>query len=274
MGKFDDTWNFYVNNYFPFMYGLYVIEVFLKPKDKFEIENVKNEYFKKSKEYFDQNNIFYEEDKLTDLLNGNINKEFGNLLQYLLPRYKDDKRVKDLHWIAVKLVKINNEELYDYEDTINTIKETRVYKLPNRNNKKRLYVSDGSFKYYDGNKQYTVDDSINDFKSVEDLGIEDESIGIIDVKVDNFKYYIVYWEHWYPYDHYITFYEAPCATFEEATWLAKKIDKILPIEIYRYRKDERSREYIFEVYREIGIRKVEEELLRHSSHQRKRRLAL
>ncbi len=274
MGKFDDSWQFYVDNYFPFIYGLFTIEAFLNSNDTSVIENVRNDYFIKSKEYFDQNNIFYDEKHLLDLLDGNIKKEFGALLQYLYPRYKNNKCVKDLLWFAFVLVNVNNEGLYDYEDTVKHIKENRIHNLPNKNNKKYLYVNNGSLQYYDGNKQFNIDDSINEFKNVEDLGITNESIGIIDVKINDFKYYVVYWEHCYLYDHYLTVYESPCATFEEAVWVAKKIEKVLPIEMYRYRKDDSSREYLFEKYREPGIRKVEEELLRHSSHQKERKLTL
>ena len=127
---------------------------------------------------------------------------------------------------------------------------------------KYLYIHNGTF-YYNANGVVYKVENVYDYKDVEGLGRTSVSIGILDVKIKDFKYYIVYWEHCYFGDHCITVFSAPCLTFEDAVYLAYKLDSIEYDEYKRFKRNDSSREYIFDLYKIKGMGKVNRALQEH-----------
>lgn len=103
MSRFTYTWWFYVKYYFPFMYGLLTIE-FEADRNDLNLKSLKSEFYERTKEYFDENNIWYEEEYMQELLDVDMFREFCLVLTSMYDRYADNKCVIDLTKISLDIV--------------------------------------------------------------------------------------------------------------------------------------------------------------------------
>ena len=112
MSKFDNdaVWQYYVENYFPFMYCLmYMEQVFRSnglPQDF--ITEKKREFVKFGKAYFDEKNYIYEEEIVDELVDLDISKEFKAVLIYRYYMYEKNPVVIDFIKEAIKMVQIKD----------------------------------------------------------------------------------------------------------------------------------------------------------------------
>lgn len=94
-------WISYINNYFPYMYGLFELEVAAKRfKQQYLINNMKGEMRKRYIEYCKKNAIFYIESELTEIMLFHIEEEYGEILIERFKRYRKNKAVRDVVDIA------------------------------------------------------------------------------------------------------------------------------------------------------------------------------
>ena len=77
----SNAWRFYVDHYFPYMYGLMMIENWsTENQQTTKLPNLKKDFTKKMISYLEENEIFYIESELEEILHFNINKEFRSVL--------------------------------------------------------------------------------------------------------------------------------------------------------------------------------------------------
>lgn len=80
-------WRFYVDNYFPYMYGLMRIEIEAEEKNKdiITLQSWKTEFMQEIIKYLEKNQIFYMKETLEEILKFDMNKEFRRVL---IEKYK------------------------------------------------------------------------------------------------------------------------------------------------------------------------------------------
>lgn len=85
-------WRFYIDNYFPYIYGLMLIENEIKrTKQLDQMDKIKKEFTEKIIEYLDKNQIFYIKQEMEDILKFDINAEFRSVLLTEYYQWPKDK---------------------------------------------------------------------------------------------------------------------------------------------------------------------------------------
>ena len=74
-------WRFYMENYFPYMYGLMMIENHCKKtKQVSKISTMKRQFIEETIQYLEKKKIFYIKSELEEILKLNMNEEFRRVL--------------------------------------------------------------------------------------------------------------------------------------------------------------------------------------------------
>lgn len=100
-------WRFYIEMYYPYMYGLYVIECTGRVENKVHmVSQWKNELMQELIKFFEEKNIFYDEEHLRKLLEMDMTEEFGEVLCNDYGRNGWPK--KSIHNVLNMVTKITN----------------------------------------------------------------------------------------------------------------------------------------------------------------------
>lgn len=90
-------WMVYVENYFPYMYGLFELECASKRyKKEYFLLEMKKEFKRQYIEYCKRSNIFYIQKELNKIMDFHIEKEYGRILLIRFKMYRNNQTVKDV----------------------------------------------------------------------------------------------------------------------------------------------------------------------------------
>ncbi len=88
-------WRFYVDSYFPYMYGLMLIEKHCEENNQSDkMSTMKREFTQETIQYLERKQIFYIESELEEILKFNISKEYSKVL--LKDFYKWRGKMEDI----------------------------------------------------------------------------------------------------------------------------------------------------------------------------------
>ncbi len=73
-------WSFYVDYYFPYLYGLMLIEQKLKNSEQEKITKIKKEFTEKIIDYLEEEQIFYIKSEMDEILNIDMTTELQKVL--------------------------------------------------------------------------------------------------------------------------------------------------------------------------------------------------
>ncbi len=117
----DDSfgWMSMVPRYFPFLYGMLMIEMkFIKEHDEVWIEDKKIDFLQKAIKYFRDNNLFIIEEDVEKLYSIKVKKEYCRLLLEKYYDYEGNEHLKNLIKIALGVINdasLNITDLTEYE---------------------------------------------------------------------------------------------------------------------------------------------------------------
>jgi len=105
MDKYDYSWQWYVDYYFPFLYGVLIIDSDLENYSEETIEKAKREFIEEAVKYFEDNNLFYEMNYVNDCLDPILLKGTRAVLLYVFDRHRNNPHVKNLINVAYNVTK-------------------------------------------------------------------------------------------------------------------------------------------------------------------------
>lgn len=104
MGDGNRHWRFYIDEYFPYMYGLLTLEHIARRKDKYTmLPRWKKEFMQEIQKYLDKKEIFYLKKDLLEILKLDIRGEYGRVLAYDAQHWPKDV-MKDILEIIENIV--------------------------------------------------------------------------------------------------------------------------------------------------------------------------
>lgn len=104
------TRQFYISNFFPFLYSLMLIELQCDNLPVDYIQQLKSEFFEWGINYYKANNLYLSDD-VSDLLTiSSINEELGASLRESYIKYKNDSAFKDFIKQAFQFLKTHTTD--------------------------------------------------------------------------------------------------------------------------------------------------------------------
>ena len=104
------TRQFYISNFFPFLYSLMLIELQCDNLPVDYIQQLKSEFFKWGINYFEANNLYLSDDVNNLLTISSINEELGASLRESYKTYKNDSVFKDFIEQAFQFLKTHTTD--------------------------------------------------------------------------------------------------------------------------------------------------------------------